>query len=251
RATGHELGFVDWMKIALPVVGLMLPLIGLWLTRNLKLGVPIKLDAVGAWRSEEWRTLLIFALTAAAWITRTQPFGGWAGLLAEPGGRPPAGANDACVALLAVVLMFLLPNGHGGKLLRWETAAEIPWGVLLLFSSGIVIARAFQASGLSQLIGQRLAYVEHLPTPLLIASICLAVTFLTEVTSNTAMSNLLMPILAATAVAANLEPMVLMVPAAISASFAFMLPVATAPNAVVYSSGRVAIKQMVREGFAL
>jgi len=162
-------------------------------------------------------------------------------------------ANDASVALVAVVVMFLVPSGRrdGEALLSWERAVTIPWGVLLLFSGGICLAKAFVSSGLSMLLGDWLASMSYLPIWLLIGLICLVVSFMTETTSNTASTTLLMPILAAAALAAGIAPEVLMVPAAMTASCAFMLPVATALNSVVYGSGKVPIARMAREGFAL
>lgn len=244
-ATGNEVSFLQWMTWTLPVVFIMLPVAWLWLTRRVKATERIVLPDVGTWRSEEVRTLIVFSLTALLWITRTEPWGGWSNLLQLPE------ASDASVALLAVVALFLIPNGKGEKLLDWPTAVSIPWGVLILFSSGIVIAEAFTKSGLSQDIGSQLTMLSNLPAPLMIGLLCLVVTFLTEVTSNTAITNLLMPILAATATATQLDPKLLMVPAALTASFAFMLPVATAPNAIVFGSERVTVREMVREGITL
>ena len=242
---GEEVSFIEWMSWTLPIVLVMIPVIWLWLTRRIESTTRIELPSVGAWRSEEVRTLAVFTATAFLWITRSEPFGGWRELLDLPG------ANDASVALLAVVALFLIPNGKGEKLLNWSTAVRIPWGVLLLFSSGIAIAQAFTKSGLSQEIGDHLASLSELPTPLLIGLLCLVITFMTEVTSNTAIASLMMPILAATATATDIDPKLLMVPAALTASFAFMLPVATAPNAVVFSSGRITVREMAREGFVL
>jgi sodium-dependent dicarboxylate transporter 2/3/5 len=122
---------------------------------------------------------------------------------------------------------------------------------LILFSGGICIASAFVSSGISQIIGEALGALSGMPTLLLLAAICLSVTFLTEITSNTATTALLMPVLAAAALGASIDPRLLMIPAAMSASCAFMLPVATGPNAVIFASGHVSIKQMVREGLAL
>jgi sodium-dependent dicarboxylate transporter 2/3/5 len=149
------------------------------------------------------------------------------------------------------VLMAALPNGEGGRLLRWEKARDIPWGVLLLFGGGIAIANAFVHSGLADIIANALGAFTHLPAWAIIICLCLVVTFLTEVTSNTATTSLLMPLLAATAVTADLNPMLLMVPAAMSASCAFMLPVATPPNAIVFGSGKISIREMARAGFVL
>ncbi|MEK9892805.1 MAG: SLC13 family permease, partial [Pseudomonadales bacterium] len=147
--------------------------------------------------------------------------------------------------------MFSIPNGENGRLLDWESAAKIPWGVLILFGGGIAIAKAFVATGLSGLLGEWLSALATLDLILVILSICLTITFLTEITSNTATTSLMLPVLAAAAIAADIRPELLMVPAAMSASCAFMLPVATAPNTIVFSTGRFPIKTMVREGFVL
>ena len=187
----------------------------------------------------------MFALTALAWVTRSQPFGGWSGWLGLPG------ANDASVALLAVVAMFLVPDGKGKRLLDWETAARIPWGMLILFGGGIAIAKGFVVSGLSAALGDLLAGLAGWHILIMMAIICLTITFLTEMTSNTATTTLMLPILAAAALAADIDPALLMVPAAMSASCAFMLPVATAPNTIVFSTGRFATRIMAREGMAL
>ncbi|MCZ6560774.1 MAG: SLC13 family permease, partial [Gammaproteobacteria bacterium] len=243
--TGIEITFLGWMKWALPVVVTMVPITGIWLTRGLKKQMKFDLPDVGAWRSEEIRTLVIFLITAILWMTRKEPFGGWSALIGVPT------ANDASVALLAVVAMFLIPNGRGSRLLVWDTAVKIPWGILILFGSGICIAKAFVSSGLSVTLGAALAGLGQLPLLLMILIICLAVTFLTEVTSNTATTTLLMPILAAAATNTGIDHALIMVPAAMSASFAFMLPVATGPNAVVFGSGMLTIKQMAREGIVL
>ena len=242
---GYTPSFPEWMSWGLPVVVVLVPLAGLWLTRGVKLLAPVHLPQTGSWRSFEKRVLLMFSLTALCWVTRQAPFGGWSSWLDHPQ------ANDASVALIAVVMMAALPNGEGGRLLRWETARKIPWGVLILFGGGITIANAFVQSGLADIIAAELSGLVHLPKWLLILGMCLSVTFLTEVTSNTATASLLMPLLAATAVATGISPMLLMVPAALSASCAFMLPVATAPNAIVFGSGKIRIKDMARAGFVL
>ncbi len=245
EATGTMPSFSQWMLWGLPVVVLLLPLAGLWITRHLNQTSPLAIPQAGGWRTEEVRVLTVFALTALAWITLREPFGGWTALLGVPT------ANYAAVALTSVVLMFVLPNGSGGKLLDWESASTIHWGVLLLFAGGIAIAKAFSVTGISEAIGESLSGVTRLSIILLIASVALAVTFLTEITSNTATTTLLMPILAAASLGAGFDPALLMLPAALSASCAFMLPVATGPNAIVFGSGKMTVEQMVREGFAL
>jgi len=252
---GSSLSFLDWMAWGVPLVLVFIPLAMLWITRSLPQSLTIVLPQVGQWTRIEKRVLTVFAVTAFCWITRQQPFGGWSELLGLQS------ANDASVALLACVALFIIPDGSNldqkqgkdkpGKLLNWESANKIPWGVLLLFSGGICIAKAFGASGLSELVGSYLSQVTLLPVFVVIALITLVVTFLTEMTSNTATTALLMPILAAAAIAAKIDPAILMVPAAMSASCAFMLPVATAPNAIVYGSGKVEIQTMVKTGFVL
>ena len=245
QTTGTEVAFLGWMSWGIPVVIIFLPIMGLYLTRNLTQSGSIILPRAGKWNTYEIRVLLVFSLTAIAWMTRGEPFGGWRTWLHLPN------ANDASVALLAVVAMFLIPNGKGGQLLDWETANKIPWGMLILFGGGIAIAKAFVASGLSGALGEVLSGIANWNVIVMLAMICLAITFLTEVTSNTATTTLMMPILASAALAADIEPAILMVPAAMSASCAFMLPVATAPNVIVYSTGAFPIKIMAREGIVL
>ena len=245
EATGSIPSFTQWMLWGLPVVILLLPLAALWIPRHLGAAEPLKIPQAGVWRTEEARVLVIFFLTAVAWITLREPFGGWSQWLNVPS------ANYAAVALTSVILMFILPNGQGGKLLDWESASTIHWGVLLLFAGGIAIAKAFTATGISAAIGESLSAVTRLSIIALIVVVALTVTFLTEITSNTATTTLLMPILAAASLGAGFDPALLMLPAALSASCAFMLPVATAPNAIVFGTGEITVEQMVREGFAL
>jgi sodium-dependent dicarboxylate transporter 2/3/5 len=233
------------MAWALPIVLVFLPVMALYLTRGLSHQGIVSLPAVGPWQTAEVRVLAVFAATAFFWITRQEPFGGWSALF------DLTATNDAMVALIAVVIMFLVPDGKQGRLLDWETAERIPWGMLILFGAGITIASAFTSSGLSETIGSMLSGISDLPLLLVTLVICLAVTFLTETTSNTATTTLLMPILAAGAIGAGIDPRLIMIPAAMSASCAFMLPVATAPNVIVFSTGRFTIETMAREGLAL
>ncbi len=243
--TAQTISFGQWMSWGMPVVLTLLPLAWWWVTRAVPRELDIQVPAVGPWRSAERRVLVVFGLTAVAWITRAEPFGGWQRWLDLPA------ANDASVALLAVVALFLVRDDQGEPLIDWAKASQIPWGVLLLFGGGICLARAFVASGLSAQVGDALTAVAALPVFAMMLLLALAVTFLTEATSNTATTALLMPVLAAVALAVEIDPLWLMVPAAMSASCAFMLPVATAPNAVVFGSGELPIRRMVREGFAL
>ncbi|WP_237066095.1 SLC13 family permease [Microbulbifer guangxiensis] len=245
EVTGRGFSFLQWLFIGVPVVLVTLPIMALWLTRNVHLDKTIVPPSVGEWRPEEVRTLAVFGIAILAWVTRGEPFGGWSGWLGIDG------AGDSTVALGAVVLLFLVPDGKGGRLMDWQTAENIPWGMLLLFAGGIAIAKGFAASGLSDMLGNGLSFLTAMPLWLMLVLLCLSVTFLTEITSNTATATLLMPILAVAAQSAGFDPMVLMIPAAMCASCAFMLPVATAPNAIAYGTGVIRMQDMVREGAVL
>ena len=248
---GIEYSFLDWMKTGIPIVILAVPIMALWLARGISVVGNIDLPVPGTRSRAEKRVLAIFGTVVMAWIFR--PFWtAWLGVTT---------ISDSTIAVAGVVAMFLTNSGNDDgkpdakgnrdKLLNWKTANDIPWGMLLLFAGGICIAKAFTASGLSVLMGTWLTGLSTLPVILLILGICLFVTFLTEITSNTATSTLLMPILAAAGIAVGVDPKLLMIPAAISASCAFMLPVATAPNAIAYSTEKFDIKTMAREGIVL
>jgi sodium-dependent dicarboxylate transporter 2/3/5 len=230
-----------------PILLILLPVLAFGLSRNLKGSPAAVLPEMGRWNSAEKRVLVIFGLTALAWITRAAPFGGWSDWLNLPG------ANDASVALLAVALMAVVPSGNAQKepLLTWDAAMRIPWGALLLFAGGIALATAFQESGISDAISRSLTSYGHLPVLLMMVIIIACVVLLSEIASNTATAVLLMPILAAAAKGLNIEPALLMLPAAMAASIGFMLPVATAPNAIAYGSGFVRSRDMLCEGLWL
>jgi sodium-dependent dicarboxylate transporter 2/3/5 len=245
RTTGAEYGFLEWMKTGVPVAALGTLLSILWLTRQISVREEVVIPAPGGWTAAEIRTLIVFAAAVILWITRIEPFGGWASWF----GLKSAG--DSTVALLAVAAMFLIPDGKGSALLDWKWASDIPWGMLLLFAGGICIAIAFEKSGLSTLIGSSLAGAKSLPPFVLMLLICLVVTFMSELTSNTAVATLVLPVLASVAEGTGLSATILMAPAAMAASSGFMLPVSTAPNAIAYGTGRVTIGEMAREGFAL
>ena len=253
QASGQEFGFLSWMNIGLPITLIALPTCWLWLSRNVAVNTnlnsstgKIDLPARQAWSRDQKRVISVFAIMVLLWVFRTQPFGGWATL---------TGLNhigDSTIAMLGATLMFIVRSEKGSGLLDWKTASDIPWGILLMFAAGITIAKAFFASGLAELIGGGLSsVVSALPIYLVILLICLCITFFTEVNSNLATTTLVLPILAATAQNTNMSLELLMIPATISASCAFMLPVATAPNAIAYATGQIRIKDMMREGLYL
>lgn len=249
---GKEYGFLTWMKTGVVIVVIAIPIMALWLSRGIKLTRTIETESVGSMTTHEKRALLVFGGTALLWVFRKEPFGGWSGLLGN------SMIGDSTIALLGVFAMFLVSTGKAAdadgnkqRLLDWDTAKTIPWGMLLLFSGGICIAKAFVSSGLSEQIGVGLAILTELPVILMLLLLTIFVSFLTEITSNTATATLLMPILASAAISNNVPLELLMVPAVISCSCAFCLPVATAPNSIVFAGGNITIRDMAREGVAL
>jgi sodium-dependent dicarboxylate transporter 2/3/5 len=189
-------------------------------------------------RPAERRVAVVFAFTALAWMTRP---------LVE---RAIPGLSDAGIAIGAAIVLFLVPSGEpgGGRLLTWRQAEETPWGVLVLFGGGLSLAAAIGTTGLGDWLGGRMEAIAHWPLVLLVAAVVATVILLTELTSNTATAATFLPVLGAVALAIGQDPLVLAVPAALAASGAFMLPVATPPNAIVYGSGSVEITDMVRAG---
>jgi sodium-dependent dicarboxylate transporter 2/3/5 len=186
------------------------------------------------------RIAIVFALTALAWITRP--------LLGQIPGLD--GLSDTGIALIAALSLFLIPAGGGerGALLNWPWARRLPWGVLLLFGGGLSLAAAIDGSGLAGWIGGTMAALGALPMIFLVVAVTVVVILLTELTSNTAATAAFLPVLGALAAGAGHPPLALAAPAALAASCAFMLPVATPPNAIVYGSRYVAIPDMVRAG---
>ena len=262
---GPDLNFVTWSARAFPAVLAIVPLLWLALTRVYP-KVPLTLDlgaervireelrGLGAWRPSEVRALAVFGLAAVLWVTRPDlrlgdgfVIPGWASTFGMKG------ASDSTVALLAAVLAFSLPSGErpNERLLPWQTAVKAPWGLVLLFGGGVALAKGFEKTGLSAYLGQALAGLVDAGLVPFIALSALAATFGTEIISNTALANITMPILAATAAAAKIDPRALMVPVAMACSCAFMMPAATGPNAIVFGTGKVRIGQMVKAGFLI
>ena len=269
RLTGQVTGFLDWMAVATPVSALLLGAAYLILRRDVPADAS---DAASAGRTvlrSEWQALgpmsrdertvaTVFGAMVLLWVTRKIDIGiGAGGDMQTIGWAPLLGlgksVDDSTVAVLGVVLLFLLPSAirRGERLLDWPTASRIPWEVVLLFGGGLALAKGFATSGLSASVAESLSGLRGLDPWLVVLTICLVVTFVTEVTSNTAVTTLLMPILAGFSTVNGLPPELVMLPAAIAASCAFMLPVGTPPNAVVFGSGHVPIARMARAGLWL
>ncbi len=258
---GRAIGFADWSFIALPVTVVMLPLTWLLLTR-----VIYRLPATPIARSREmleqelrelprierggWITLSVFALTVVLWMTRPL-LQDLEITLASGAVRPLAGLSDAGIAMLAAVLLFVLPAGRRRMTMDWETARRLPWEIVLLFGGGVALARGIKASGVDSILGAQASALAGLPEFVIIASVVALVVFLTEFTSNTATTTALVPIFAALAAALGLDPVPVTLATAMAASCAFMMPVATPPNAIVFGSGYIRIHEMIRAGFAL
>jgi solute carrier family 13 (sodium-dependent dicarboxylate transporter), member 2/3/5 len=213
-----------------------------------------QLSEMGKTTFEEKSVFFVFVLLALLWIFRVDlNFGvftipGWAGIFPES-----PYINDGTVAIFMAILLFIWPskNFREQRLLDWSTANKLPWQILLLFGGGFALATGMKESGLSLWFGGHLAGLASFHPLLIILTICLVITFLTELTSNTATIEMALPILAGIAITTNINPLVLMIPATMSASMAFMLPVATPPNAIIFGSGRISVGQMARTGLFL
>ena len=259
---GREIGFAQWMMLGIPVVLLMVPLTWWSLTRwtfkmpNIDVStasenVSRRLGAIGRITIPERRTLTIFTVIAALWIFR-RPLSELELAFGESTYVPLSGLTDHVIAIVAVLVCFLVPAGgetKGARILSWDKAESIPWGVLLLFGGGMSLAAAISSSGLSQYIGQTLSVVAAYPTPVLIFLITAAVLMLTEVTSNIATASALMPVLGAVALETGIPLELMAAPVALAASCAFMLPMATGPNAVAFATGQVELSTMAKAGF--
>lgn len=258
NSLGVTIGFGRWMAVGVPLVMVFLPLTWWLLTRVLYPlpDAPLHggdelarrgLAELGPMNGGEKVTGVVFFLTAGAWVFRPLLAG-----LAIGGVRPLAGLTDPGIAILAALALFLLPAGRRAPaVMDWETAVRLPWGVLLLFGGGLSLAAALESSGIAAFLGSQVGALAGLPSVLPVLAVTTLMVFLTEITSNTASTAALVPVLAALAVGLGLDPLLLAVPAAVAASCAFMLPVATPPNAIVFGSGRIPMRAMVRAGLWL
>ena len=245
-----KIGFAQWMMIGIPIVVVTLPVVFFVLTRVV---FPVQLKEIpggaemiakelqkaGVMRRAETMVAIVFGITAILWVTRP---------LLE---NYIQNLSDTGIAIFAAVVMFLLPVDFkkGEYVLSWEDAKKLPWEVLILFGGGLSLAAAITNTGLAEWIGMSISGLDWMPIIVLIMTSLLVIIFLTEITSNTATAAAFLPVLASVAIAMGLDPLLLVIPATIGASCAFMLPVATPPNAIVYGSGLISIPQMARAGF--
>ena len=249
-----EMNFAQWMLVGVPVVIVLLALAWAYMNffqfkhgmNQLPGGRKIivdELDKLGKITKEEKWVLAVFILAASLWVLRGFFFDQFA--FTELLG-------DGSIAMLAAVLLFIIPSKRqNGRVLDWGVAKDLPWGVLLLFGGGLALAGSIVETGVDQWIGEMLSGVGGMPLILMIAIVALLILFLTEFTSNTATATMILPVLAGLAIALDVHPLALMVPAAMAANCAFMLPVGTPPNAIVFGTGKVTIGEMMKAGFGL
>lgn len=256
---GREISFIEWMMIGLPLVLVFLPATWYLLTKKLfpleVRSIPSlpqhardELRGLGPMSRGERVTMLVFTLAVLLWIFRPLI------VTIEVGGAAPfGGLSDAGIAMLAAVLLFVWPVNlkEHEYVMSWGEMKELPWGILILFGGGLALAAAIEGNGLAEYIGSQLSALEILPTIAIIGGVVLVIIFLTELTSNTATTAAFLPILAGVAPPLGIAPTELLIPAAIAASCAFMMPVATPPNALVFATGAVEMRHMVRAGFWL
>ncbi len=247
----QDIGFAQWMMVGFPVAATLLILCWIYLVRfaypfpaSLALSggkeeIGRQISLLGKMSKEEKVVLFVFGIVAFSWMTRSFILNLF---------LPPL--DDTIIALTGAVILFMLPAGpnNNGRLLDWKSAEKLPWGILLLFGGGLAIAAGFQETGLAKWIGTQFVLLENVPFWIFLIIIIAAVNFLTEITSNTATASMILPILAAVALAMGVHPYGLMASATFAASCAFMLPVATPPNAIVFGSGYLTIPQMMRAG---
>jgi len=247
-----EISFLEWFMFGLPISIILLFIAWVYLTNVAfkfkqdkfdegKKEINRQLEDIGSMSYEEKIVLTVFILTGLAWITRTFFLNKFLPNL-----------DDSIIALISGISLFIFQanskSGKKEKIMNWEDAVKLPWGILLLFGGGLAIAQGFQSSGLATWIAQNMVQLEGFSVFLILLVVIAAVNFLTEITSNLATTAMLLPILAPTAVILGVHPYILMVGATIAASCAFMLPVATPPNAVVFGSGYLKMSDMVRVG---
>jgi sodium-dependent dicarboxylate transporter 2/3/5 len=249
---GVDISFVQWAKIGIPFVLIFLPIVWFVLTRFVfsfdlpRSGAAARLirdtrAEMGSLGPPQKRMAAVFSVVAAAWMLRP--------LLQEHMGLP--GLSDTGIAVIGALLVFVVPSGEGGMLMNWDAAKKLPWDVLLLYGGGMALSGAIASTGLAIWLGEHLSPFATWHLLVFIAIVVATMIYLTEIMNNSAAVATFLPIIAVLALSSGIEPHMLAVPAALAASCAFMFPVATPPNAIVYGSGQVTLPQMVRAGFRL
>ena len=252
--------FIEWMMIGVPVVIIGIVIMVTVLGRRIKGmpwskqamdGVATELKTLGSMRKDEKFVAWVLGLTALAWMTRKGISGdsfnipGWSTLMPYPG------VDDGTVAMLAAMLLFLIPIKDNKPILGHKAIGRLPWEILILLGGGFALAMGMMNSGLSMWVGEQLSFLSAVPLPLMLLGIALVITLLTEVTSNTATTQVMLPVLAAVAAVSGMDATMVMLVATLAASCAFMLPVATPPNAIVFATERIPMATMMKVGIRL
>jgi sodium-dependent dicarboxylate transporter 2/3/5 len=243
-----EVSFSDWMKFGLPLSVVLLLICWFYLTTiafrpafqkfaHVSDTINNELRKLGKIKNQELSIIVVFGMTALAWITRSF-------VLA----RIVPAIDDTIIAVSGALVLFLIPAGKNDTILDWSTARKLPWGILLLFGGGLAIAAGFSKTGLAAWIGNEIQYISGTKYIVILLVVTATVNFLTEITSNVATASILLPIMASISAALGFHPYGLMISSCLAASCAFMLPVATPPNAIVFSSGYIKISDMVKAG---
>lgn len=256
-----SISFFTWMKIGLPLVVIFLPLVWFYLVRLYKVKDSMpgskqmmrnELTAMGSMSKGESRVLIIFILTTIGWIFREDividsfTIPGWSTLLGLE-----KYVHDSTVGMLAAMLLFMISAGNNSRLLDWKSAGQIPWGVGVIVGGGYAMASGFKATGLAEWLGYQLAFISGYPTFVVIFIVVGFILFFTEINSNTATANIFLPVLASMAVAGNMNPLLLMIPATFACSFVFIMPAGTGPNTVIFGSNRITTPELARAGIGL
>ncbi|MFC4723042.1 SLC13 family permease [Geojedonia litorea] len=261
-----EIDFLQWMKLGTPIVLIILPIVWFYVIKYFKIQgnfagsreiINQEIKAIGKLSTMEKRVFIIFLFTALGWIFRRDivldgfVIPGWSSLLGIKDY-----VHDSTVAIITALLLFSIPSGGTKpsvpkRLLDWDSAAKVPWGVVMIVGGGYAIADSFNHTGLAEFLGSKMSFISDYPMLLILVIIISLMIFITEINSNTATANIFLPVLAAMAIAGSMNPILIMIPATFACSFSFMLPSGTGTNAVIFGSNRVTIQEMAKCGFGL
>ncbi|MGO4818738.1 SLC13 family permease [Flavobacterium sp. W22_SRS_FP1] len=260
-----EIDFLEWMKIGTPIVIIMLPITWFYLIKYFKIRgnfvgskgiINEEIRLLGEISTMEKRVFGIFIFTAMGWIFRRDielnsfVIPGWTSLVGFEDY-----IQDSTVAIISALLLFSIPSGDkickSKRLLDWNAASTVPWGVVMIVGGGYALAESFKQTGLAAYLGTTLIFISNYPSILVLIIVITLMIFITEINSNTATANIFLPVLASMAIAAHINPLLLMIPATFACSFSFMLPSGSGTNAVIFGSNRVSISEMAKCGFGL
>ncbi len=260
-----EIDFLKWMQLGTPIVIILLPVVWFYIVRYFKIEgnfegsnniIDEEIKAIGKLSIMEKRVLAVFIFTALGWIFRRDivldqfVVPGWSSLLGVSNY-----VHDSTIAIITTILLFAIPSGKPKgelkRLLNWEFASQVPWGVVMIVGGGYAIADSFKHTGLADYLGSQLSFIGQYPIIFILVIVVFLMIFITEINSNTATANIFLPVLASMAIAGSIDPLLLMIPATFACSFSFMLPSGTGTNAVIFGSNRVTIQEMAKCGFGL